>query len=136
MPPLKAFIDDTTIICQMSERLDDLMSWCRMYFKPNKLRSFSVRKGKLDAAATFTVANKQILTVSEEPIKILGRWYDSSMKDTKRGQETAEPVPEGLIARSRLHGKSKLCLQFMLAPKLLWPTIYKVCSTTIETVEV
>ena len=41
MPPLKAFMDDTTIICskedetrRMLERLDVLMAWCRMKFKP------------------------------------------------------------------------------------------------------
>ena len=52
------------------------MSWCRMNFKPKKSRSLSVRKGKIDAATTFRVANKQIPTVSVEPVKSLGRWYD------------------------------------------------------------
>ena len=91
MPPLKAFIDDTTITCpnedethRMVERLDILVAWCRMKFKPKKSRSLSVRKGKIDATTTFTVANQQIPTVSLEPVKSLGRWYDSSMKDTKR----------------------------------------------------
>ena len=58
-----------------------------------------------DAASTiiiainqFTVASKQIPTISEEPVKSLGRWYDSSMKDTKRGQKTAELATEGLLA--------------------------------------
>ncbi|GFN87642.1 reverse transcriptase [Plakobranchus ocellatus] len=45
-PPLKAFMDDTTVICskedetrRMLTRLDVLMSWCRMEFKPKKSRS-------------------------------------------------------------------------------------------------
>ena len=104
MPPLKAFIDDTTAICsneaetgRMLEHLDGLMSWCRMNFKPKKSCSFSARKSKIDAATTFTVANKQIPTVREEPLKSLGRWYDSSMKDTKREEETAELATEGLL---------------------------------------
>ena len=53
MPPLKAFMDDTTVIClnedetrRMSECLDSLISWCRMNFKPKKSRSLSVRKGE------------------------------------------------------------------------------------------
>ena len=53
MPPLKAFIDDTTIICskedetrRMLERLEVLMTWCRMKFQPKKSRSLSVRKGQ------------------------------------------------------------------------------------------
>ncbi|GFO50091.1 reverse transcriptase [Plakobranchus ocellatus] len=105
MPPLKAFMDDTTIICskedetrRMLTRLDDLMSWCRMEFKPNMSRSLSMGKGKVDEATTFTVAEKQIPTVSQEPVKSLGRWYESSMKDTRRGAETLELASESLLA--------------------------------------
>ncbi|GFO33354.1 reverse transcriptase [Plakobranchus ocellatus] len=54
MPPLKAFMDDTTIICSKEDetrriltRLDVLMSWCRMEFKSKKSRSLSIRKGRL-----------------------------------------------------------------------------------------
>ncbi|GFN88527.1 reverse transcriptase [Plakobranchus ocellatus] len=50
MPPLKAFMDGTTIICskedetrRMLTHLDVLMSWCRMEFKPKKSRSLSIR---------------------------------------------------------------------------------------------
>ena len=50
----------------MLEHLDGLMSWCRINFKPNKSLSLSVRKGEIDAATTFTIANNQIPTVSEE----------------------------------------------------------------------
>ncbi|KAK3779422.1 hypothetical protein RRG08_015823 [Elysia crispata] len=77
MPPLKAFMDDTTIICskedetrQMLERLDVLMAWCRMKFKPKKSCSLSVRKGRIDAATTFTVANQQIPTLRQIEAKI------------------------------------------------------------------
>ena len=146
MPPLKAFMDDTTIICskedetrRMLERLDVLMAWCRMKFKPKKSRSFSVRKGKIDATTIFTVASQQIPTVSQEPVKRLGRWYDSSMKDTKRGLKIVELATEGLLAINRcgLQGKLKVwCLQFMLIPKLLWPLlVYEICSTTVEAIE-
>ena len=81
----------------------------------------------------------QQANVSEEPVKSLGRWYHSSMKDTKRGQETAKLATEGLLAINRLglQGKFKVwCLQFMLIPKLLWPLlIYEICSTTVEAIE-
>ena len=40
------------------------MAWCRMNFKTSKSRSLSVRTGKVDAVATFAVANKQIPTAS------------------------------------------------------------------------
>ncbi|GFN92758.1 reverse transcriptase [Plakobranchus ocellatus] len=79
-------------------RLDVLMSWCRMEFKPKKSRSLSIRSGKVDEVTTFTVAEQQIPTVSQEPVKSLGGWYDSSMKDTRRGAETLELASESLLA--------------------------------------
>ncbi|GFO10260.1 reverse transcriptase [Plakobranchus ocellatus] len=146
MPPLKAFMDDTTSICskedetrRMLTRLDDLMSWCRMEFKPKKSRSLSIRRGKVDESTTFTVAEPQIPTVSQEPVKSLGRWYDSSMKDTRRRAETFELASESLLAfkKCALQGKFKIwCLQFMLIAKLLWPLlVYAICSSTVEAIE-
>ena len=35
-----------------------------MKFEPKKSRSLSVRKGKINASTTFTVANQQIPTVN------------------------------------------------------------------------
>ncbi|KAK3757387.1 hypothetical protein RRG08_050089 [Elysia crispata] len=110
-----------------------------MKFKLKKSRRLSVRKGKIDATTIFTVANQQIPTVSQEPVKSLGRWYDSSMKDTKRGLGTVELATEGLLAITKcgLHGELKVwCLQFMLISKLLWPfLVYEICSTTVEAIE-
>ncbi|GFO07106.1 reverse transcriptase [Plakobranchus ocellatus] len=101
MPPLKAFMDDTNIIYskedetrRMLTRLDVLMSWCRMEFKPKKSRSLSIRKTKVDKATTFTVEEQQIPTLSQEQVKSLGRWYDSAMKDTRRGAERLELASE------------------------------------------
>ena len=92
MHPLKAFMDDTTIMCSKEEetrrmltRMDELMTWCRMSFKPKKSRSLSIRKGKVNENVIFQVASQNIPTVTEEPVKSLGRWYDASLKDTKRG---------------------------------------------------
>ncbi|GFO42668.1 reverse transcriptase [Plakobranchus ocellatus] len=146
MLPLKAFMHDTTIICskedetrRMLKRLDVLMSWCRMEFKPKKFRSLSIKKGKVDETMTFTVAEQQIRTVSQEPVKSLGRWCNSSMKDTRRGAETVELASESLLAINKcgLQGKFKIwSLQFMLIPKLLWPLfVYDICSTTVEAIE-
>ena len=108
MPSLKAFMEDSTIICsnedetrRLLERLDVLMAWCRMKFKPKKSRSLSVRKGKIDATTTFTVANQQIPTVCQKPVNSLERWYDSVMKDTKRGLKIVELATEGLLVINR-----------------------------------
>ena len=108
MAPLKAFMNDTAIICskkdetrRMLKRLDVLIAWRRMKFKPKKSCSLSLRKGKIDVTTIFTVANQQVPTAIQEPVKSLGRWYFSSMKDTKKGLETVELATEGLLAINR-----------------------------------
>ncbi|GFN90174.1 reverse transcriptase [Plakobranchus ocellatus] len=110
-----------------------------MEFKPKKSRSLSIGRGKVDEATTFTVAEQKIPTVSQEPVKSLGRWYDSSMKDTRRGAETLELASESLLAIKKcgLEGKFKIwCLRFMLIPKLLWPLlVYDICSSKVEAIE-
>ncbi|KAK3765298.1 hypothetical protein RRG08_013267 [Elysia crispata] len=93
MPPLKAFMDDTTIICskenetrQMLERLDVLLAWCRMKFKSKKSRSLSIRKDKIDATMIFTVASQQIRTVSQEPVKTLRFIHERYRKRTRNSR--------------------------------------------------
>ncbi|GFS16739.1 reverse transcriptase [Elysia marginata] len=111
-----------------------------MKFKANKSRSLSIRKGKTEEVVTFTVAEQQIQTASQEPVKSLGRWYDSSMKDTRRGVETVQFASEGLLATNKcgIQGKFKVwCLQFMIISKLLWPLLaYDICCSTVESIEV
>ena len=115
-PPLKAFMDDTTVLStnedgtrQVLGKLDEVVAAARMKFKPKKSRSLSIRKGKVDESVTFGVANQVIPTVSEEPVKSLGRWYDESLKDTNRGKETKRMTEEGLetIDKCGLPGKYK-----------------------------
>ena len=146
MPPIKAFMDDTTILTTKEEdarkvlqRLQDLIKWCRMSFKPKKSRSLSLKAGKLDDSVTFTVAGQDIPTLAEEPVKSLGRLYNSSLKDTCASSNTQNMLVNGLqaIENSCLLGKFKLwCLQFMLIPKLLWPLlIYDIPISTVERFE-
>ena len=67
-----------------------------MKFKPAKSRSLLLVKGKLDDEARFIVGGQAIPTISEEPVKSLGRWYDSSMKDTKQAQAVIDSTKQGL----------------------------------------
>ncbi|GFS16111.1 reverse transcriptase [Elysia marginata] len=111
-------MDDTTIICskedetrRMLARLDTLIAWCRMKFKAKKSRSLSIRKCKREEAVAFTVAEQQIPTVSQEPVKSLGRWYNSSMKDTRRGVETVQFASEGLLAINKINADFRVSLK-------------------------
>jgi len=69
-------------------------------------------------------------TVSEKPVKSLGRWYDGDLKDTVRVREVRRQAVEELksINSCALPGKLK--------PRLLWPlTVYKVSLTTLDKLE-
>ena len=35
--------------------------------------------------------------MSDLPVKIVGRWYDESMKDTNQVKETSKTLQEGLL---------------------------------------
>ncbi len=46
-----------------------------------KSRSLVLQKGKIKSTARFTIAGEFIPTVTEKPVKSLGKWFDSSTKD-------------------------------------------------------
>ena len=145
LPPIRAYMDDmttmtTTVACtnRLLGKLTNNIEWARMQFKPTKSRSISIIKGKV-VDKTFFINGEAIPTVSEKPVKSLGRWYDGDLKDTVRVGEVRQQAVEGLksIDSSALPGKLKLwCFQFGLLPRLLWPlTVYEVSLTTVEKLE-
>lgn len=109
-----------------------------MKLKPSKSRSISIIKGKL-SDHRFHIDEEPISTVSEKPVKSLGRWYDASLKDKERVEQLRKEVASGLenIDRTLLPGKLKLwCMQYGLLPRLLWPlTLYEVPLSKVEKLE-
>ncbi len=87
LPPIRAYMDDmtamTTAPCtrHLLGKLQENVSAVRMKFKPAKLRNISTVKGKLTEQWFFT-DREPIPVVSEKPVKSLGRWYNSSLKET------------------------------------------------------
>ena len=81
-----------------------------------------MRKDKIDATKSFTVVNRQISTVSQKPDKSNWRWYDSSMKHTRRRLETVELLP-GLLnnSRSRSVSSSRNVAMYSREAKLKLP---------------
>ena len=63
------------------ERLIVLIDWAGMKFKPKKSRSLVLSKGKVDEDFHFYLHEQPIPSVSEEPIKSLGRWYTKDLRD-------------------------------------------------------
>ena len=146
MPPLKAFMDDTTVLASQEDearkiltRLQQVIEWAGMKFKPQKSRSLSLHKGKVKPEVSFSVAGEAIPTVSQQPVKSLGRMYDASLKDTGRARETRDSTKAALekIDKCALQGKFKVWIfQHVLLPKLLWLLlIYDICTSTVEGLE-
>ncbi|KAJ8393735.1 hypothetical protein AAFF_G00057880 [Aldrovandia affinis] len=145
LPPIRAYMDDmttltTTAACtrRLLGKLQENIKWARMKIKPNKPRSISIVKGELKDVR-FCIGDDPIPTVSEQPVKSLGRWYNASLKDKEQVQQLRQDIVNGLdnINKTLLPGKLKLwCLQFGLLPRIMWPlTIYEVPITTVEKME-
>ena len=145
MPSLKAFMDDTTLVMNRRpvvqntlDTFNSLLGWCRMAFKPAKSRSLALVKGKVCSDVSFVVAGQRVPTVSEEPVKSLGRVFNDSLTDKNQESDTVRQAVEGLqvIGEAPLQGRFKVWLfQFVLL-LLLWPlTIYEIGLPTVEGLE-
>ena len=145
LPPIRAYMDDmttmtTTVPCtrRLLGKLQENITGARMKFKPSKSRSISIVKGKL-VEERFYINQEPIPTVTEKPIKSLGRWYDAKLKDSDQAHELRQELVKGLqvIDKSMLPGKLKIwCLQFGLLPRLMWPlTMYDITLTRVEKME-
>merc|ERR1712237_256967 len=136
-------MDDTTVLASQEDearkiltRLQQVIEWAGMKFKPQKSRSLSLHKGKVKPEVSFSVAGEAIPTVSQQPVKSLGRMYDASLKDTGRARETRDNTKSALEKNDKcaLQGKFKVWIfQHVLLPKLLWLLlIYDICTSTVE----
>ncbi|XP_024141063.1 uncharacterized protein LOC112154399 [Oryzias melastigma] len=145
-PPIRAFMDDLTVTatsvpgCRwLLQGLERLISWARMSFKPAKSRSLVLKKGRVADNFRFTIGGTPIPTVTENPVKSLGKVFNSSLRDTIALQQTREDLTTWLVAidKSGLPGKFKTWMyQHGVLPRLLWPLlIYEVPMSTVETLE-
>lgn len=87
-PPIRAYMDDLTIRtssvpgCRwILQGLERLISWARMSFKPSKSRSMVLKKGKVTDKFRFSISGTIIPSITEQPVKSLGKLSDSSLKD-------------------------------------------------------
>ena len=119
--------------------LERNMTWARMYFKPAKSRSLVLKKGKVMEKVRFTVAGEIIPTLTEKPIKNLGKTFNSSLKDTAVKQKTIKDFEEWLTKfnKSGLPGRFKAWLfQHAVLPRILWPLlVYDIPITTVKSLE-
>ena len=112
---------DLTLLCPSTEAVmniltkpEELMEWSRIKFETKKSRSLVLRKGK-PANIHLMLCGEEIPSVQHQPVRSLVRWYTDELRDTKRVNEIAKQVTEGLepIEKCGLPGKLELwCLQY------------------------
>ncbi len=141
-PPIRAFMVTAPSVpgCRwLLGGLEKLITWARMSFKPAKSRSLVLKKGRVVDQFHFTLGGTQIPSVSEKPIKSLGKMFDQSLMDAASCQQIKSDLTAWLTAidKSRLPGKFKAWMyQHAILPRLLWPLlVYEVPVKTMEALE-
>jgi len=149
VPSIRGFMDDLTCAQHSSMmmerlllRLEELISWVRMKFKPKKCRALVMRKGKI-VPDSFTIGSgddKMVMpSLTEQPVKALGRLFTAELSDSDRKKEIKADVEKGLqaIGGCNLQGTLKCWMyQFGLLPRLMWPLImYEIPVSAVEEME-
>ncbi len=142
LPPLRSYMDDITCLLRTApctsrllKRLDELITWASMKFKPQQSRSLSLRKGERNDRVTFTISGEDIPRIVDQPIRSLGRLYISGLSDKDMGKIILRQLSEGLskIDTSQLPGNFKVwCYHSTLHPRVMWPL--KLCEVTSSAV--
>lgn len=112
------------------KELKKLIKWARMSFKPTKSRSLVVKKGKVNDKVNnrfrFSIEGRHIPTISEKPVKNLGKMFNSSLKDSSSVQYPCQELGTWLRAvdKSGLPGKFKAWIyQHSILSRILWPLL-------------
>ncbi|XP_059199347.1 uncharacterized protein LOC131979398 [Centropristis striata] len=142
-PPIRAFMDDLTVTTTavpgarwILQGLERIMAWARMSFKPAKSRSLVLKKGKVTDRFRFSLGLHQIPSVTERPVKSVGKVFTCSLKDADSIKATSADLEGWLrtVDKSGLPGRFKAWVyQHGILPRILWPLlIYEVPMTVVE----
>ncbi|XP_052240804.1 uncharacterized protein LOC127851227 [Dreissena polymorpha] len=147
LPPQRGFMDDLTITTEshiqarwILSALKDVVSWARMAFKPRKSRFLILRRGKVWQKTTLRVQGEDIPSLIDNPVKCLGKWFDTTLGDSRNNTERIrQQLRNGLakIEGTGLPGKFKAWLfQHGLLSRLLWPLmLYEIPTSTVDSLE-
>ena len=145
-PPIRAYMDDLTITTKSATGsrwilggLNKNMEWARMRFKPGKSRSVVIKKGKIKDDVRFCVGGLAIPSLTEKPVKSLGKIFNCTLKDTSAIKEATEELNAwlGKIDKTALPGRFKAWIyQHAVLPRILWPLlIYDVAISSVDAME-
>jgi len=80
-----------------------------------------------------------IPTITERPVKSLGKWFTTDLNDRHSIKETVDTAIDWMerVEKSGLPGKFKAwCYQHGVLPRILWPLlVYELPLTTVESLE-
>lgn len=137
-PSIGGFMDDLTVTtvaapgCRwILQGLETLTTWARMHFKPEKSRSMVLKRGKVKDQLHFSLEGTLIPSVTEKPVKSLGKTFDCSLKGTASIRAKNEQPESWLttVDKSGLPGKFKAWLyQNGILPRILWPLFVRLSN--------
>ena len=76
------------------ERTVIALKWARMKLKPQKSRSLVIRGGRSIDEQPFTVGEEIIPSIQKEPLKTLGRIYNSSATDKGASEDLKKKITD------------------------------------------
>ncbi|XP_071124333.1 uncharacterized protein [Mytilus edulis] len=98
-----------------------------------------LKKGQITTKFQLKLPGDEILTIVDNPIKCLGKWFDDTLKDNTSVKTVQTQVVEWLkkVDKSGLPGKFQAWIyQHGLLPRLTWLLmIYEMTATTVEAIE-
>ena len=141
----RLFMDDlnTTTETQVQtkgllEELATKLNWAKLTPKPEKCRSLVILRGKI-SKRTLELNGKPITSITEKPVKYLGKSYNMKMDEKEQIEQTVNQAKSELkmIEKCRLPGRYKgWIVQHMLLPRIMWPlSIYNVPVSKVEEIQ-
>ena len=138
----RLFMDDiatsTENLVQTKYLLESLaakLEWAGLEVKAEKCRSLVLVKGELSKKEPM-INGIPIVSVTDAPIKYLGKTYNKTLSDREQAEETLAELERSLkkLERCQVPGRYKAWMvEHMLLPRLLWPmTIYEITATKIK----
>ena len=120
------------------DRVDKKLREAGLEVKSEKCRSLVLIKGQV-SQKTPMIGGKPITSVTEKPVKYLGKQYNSTLTEREQIEETEKELRRTLtrIERCKVPGRYKAwMIQHMVLPRILWPlTIYNFPASKVEAMQ-
>ena len=138
----RLFMDDiattTETLVQTKHLLENMsgkLDGAGLSLRLDKCRSLVIVKGEVSNKKPC-IKGTPIVSVSDAPVKYLGKVYTRSLSDREQAEDTLEELQRSLrkIERCQVPGRYKAWMvQHMILPRIMWPlTIYRIPETKIR----